>query len=200
MVDADIEVKRFRPCLGVRDDKRCLDRVLDGSCTSDCSVKVPVTRYDFQEEEWKSVSRIILKGMVRFWLFSRWYCTDNNGGYLPPTEEATLKTACENFTEIDRDDLIDVLDSHNGRVLPTEQIIKSNCIEIAKQKELIHDRRFVFPDVVFGGQVDTILYLKKFIKEMDLQMLSNFMRFCTGSDLVVKDVDSISVTFLILKA
>ncbi|KAJ8321444.1 hypothetical protein KUTeg_001002 [Tegillarca granosa] len=78
----------------------------------------------------------------------------------------------------------------------TEEYIYKSLVPTAKH----FLSRLKFPDVVFSGQVDTILYLKKFIKEMDLQMLSNFMRFCTGSDLVVKDVDSISVTFLILKA
>lgn len=263
LINADITIQRFRPLHGEKRSEHeagaGLGMIRDvltefwtefyERCTSGCSVKVPITRHDFQEEEWKAVSRIILKGWLDFGYFpvgiaptileeciyGKLYSNvlDTFFQYLPSSDAVTLKTACENFYEIDHDDLVDVLSSHNGRIIPTENNVKAICIEIAK-KELVHDPRFVvdmwkevltplseklplsefqgiykslipttkkilallsFPDVVSGGQSDTILYLKKFIKEMELEILKSFVRFCTGSDLLVKDVDCIKVTF-----
>lgn len=172
LINADITIQRFRPLHGGKRSEHeagaGLGMIRDvltkfwiefyERCTSGCSVKVPITRHDFQEEEWKAVSRIILKGWLDFGYFpvgiaptileeciyGKLYSNvlDTFFQYLPSSDAVTLKAACENFYEIDHDDLVDVLSSHNGRIIPTENNVEAICIEIAK-KELVHDPRFV---------------------------------------------------------
>jgi hypothetical protein len=52
-----------------------------------------------------------------------------------------------------------------------------------------------FPNVVSEGQLATTKYMKQLVKEMDESMLKKLLRFCTGSDLVVRDIKNINVEF-----
>lgn len=151
------------------------------TCTTGCVYKVPTTRHDMQEEEWRSVARILLKGWLDYGYFpvnlAPTFVEECLYGkpltntlevffnYLPQSESVTLKKACEDFESVEQDQLLDVLDSHHGRVLPTNENIKAVCYEIAG-KELIQDPRFV---------VDTwkevLAPLSKELTAADLQQL-----------------------------
>ena len=217
-------------------------------CTVGCAFKVPFTRHDFQQEEWRAVARIIVKGWRMYGYFPVSIapvmieeCLHDSHksnilevffNYLPASDSQVLRKACADFSSVESEEVIDILETHNGRKIPTKENIRALCSEIA-MKELIQDTKFIIevwkpvlspllpelgdlqelynnmipnnrrvvkllslPDATSLGQADTMTYLKRFLKEMDQEMLRNFIRFCTGSDLLLNHVKKIEVDFV----
>ena len=56
-----------------------------------------------------------------------------------------------------------------------------------------------FPDDMSATQTSTANFLKKFVREMEPDLLARFLRFCTGSDVLlidgVNDYKTISIRF-----
>ena len=217
-------------------------------CTVGCAFKVPFTRHDFQQEEWRAVARIIVKGWRMYGYFPVSIapvmieeCLHDSHksnilevffNYLPASDSEVLRKACTDFSSVESDEVIDILETHNGGKIPTKENIRALCSEIAI-KELLQDTKFIIevwkpvlspllpelgdllelydnmipnnrrvvkllslPNASSLGQADTMTYLKRFLKEMDQEMLRNFIRFCTGSDLLLNHVKKIVVDFV----
>ncbi|CAC5387040.1 unnamed protein product [Mytilus coruscus] len=212
-------------------------------CTNGCMYKVPILRHDFQEEEWEAVGRIILKGyldvgyfpvgisptIIEECLYGKFLSSllECFFHYILQSEVKCIKEAFEDFTSADKEELDDILGSHQSHSISTAENIKPLILEIAN-KELVQDPRFVvdawknvlkplahrvsqqelnslyqsvvpntkkvldllqFSDALSSGQANTIRFMKTFIRELDSEMIKLFLRYCTGSDLITKDIE-----------
>lgn len=119
---------------------------------------MPELRHEFQEEEWEAIGRIILKGYLDVGyfpisisptifeecLFSKFESNilECFFLYIPLSEVNCIKQAIENFDSVDKDELIEILDSHQSHVMPTKDNLKPLIIEIAN-KQMVQDPHFV---------------------------------------------------------
>ncbi|KAL3987646.1 hypothetical protein ACER0C_014761 [Sarotherodon galilaeus] len=142
--------------------------------------------------------------------------------YVSSQECDVLMEAVKNFSAVDLDDLVEVLDSYGCRKRITAETLPTILDEIA-HKELVQKpmfvidcwREIIYPHISLSPEALTKLFselqptskkvcqllrfavdltpqqkevknhLKRFIRELDNIKLQKFMRFCTGSDLIV---------------
>ncbi|CAI5686053.1 unnamed protein product [Oreochromis niloticus] len=230
----------------LRDVLTCFWHEFYERCTLGATVKVPFIRHDFPAEKWKAVGRILLKGyqecqyfpnklaipFLEQVLFSGVY-SDLKAHFLQfvsSQECDVLMEAVKNFSAVDLDDLVEVLDSYGCRKRITAETLPTILDEIA-HKELVQKPMFVidcwreiidshislspealtklfselqptskkvcqllkFAVDLTPQQKEVKNHLKRFIRELDNIKLQKFMRFCTGSDLIV--TNSIYVEF-----
>ncbi|XP_053734436.1 uncharacterized protein LOC128766904 [Synchiropus splendidus] len=224
----------------LRDVLSCFWQEFYERCTLGTIVKVPFIRHDFPEEKWKAVGRILVKGyqdccyfpnklafpFLEQVLFNCVY-SDPKAHFLQfvsSQERDVLMEAMKDFSEVDLDDLVEVLDSYGCRRRITAETFPTILLEIA-HKELVQKPMFVidcwrevtlqhisispealnklcsdlqptskkvcqllrFATDLTPKQKEVASHLKKFIRELDEVKLQKFLRFCTGSDLVVTD-------------
>lgn len=113
------------------------------NCTLGRTVKVPTLRHDFGEEEWKSVARILVYGFRKtgYWpiqisktflsqcllgheTFQMEELMNDFYNFVSVPDKEIFVKACSNFSEIDMDDLIEALDSHECKKIPKNDIFK----------------------------------------------------------------------------
>ncbi|XP_026017406.1 uncharacterized protein LOC143421518 isoform X2 [Maylandia zebra] len=230
----------------LRDVLTCFWHEFYERCTLGATIKVPFIRHDFPAEKWKAVGRILLKGyqecqyfpnklaipFMEQVLFSGVY-SDLKAHFLQfvsSQECDVLMEAVKDFSAVDLDDLVEILDSYGCRKRITAETLPTILDEIA-HKELVQKPMFVIdcwreiidPHISLSPEGLTKLFselqptskkvcqllkfavdltpqqkevknhLKRFIRELDNIKLQKFMRFCTGSDLIV--TNSIYVEF-----
>ncbi|XP_047212407.1 uncharacterized protein LOC124864186 [Girardinichthys multiradiatus] len=230
----------------LRDVLTCFWNEFYERCTLGTTVKVPFIRHDFPAEKWKAVGRILLKGyqdcqyfpnklaipFLEQVLFSSVY-SDLKAHFLQfvsSQECEVLREAVKNFSAVDQDDLVEVLDSYGCRkriiaeTLPTildeiahKELVQKPMFVIDCWREIIYPHISLSPEALIKlfsdlqptskkvcqllkfaedlspKQKDVGNHLKRFIRELDDIKLQKFMRFCTGSDLIV--TNSIFVEF-----
>ncbi|KAL4008656.1 hypothetical protein ACER0C_002508 [Sarotherodon galilaeus] len=219
----------------LRDVLTCFWHEFYERCTLGATVKVPFIRHDFPAEKWKAVGRILLKGYEECQYFPNKLAIPFleqvlfNGVYsdlkahflqfVSSQECDVLMEAVKNFSAVDLNDLMEVLDSYGCRKRITAETLPTILDEIA-HKELVQKPMFVIdcwreiinPHISLSPEALTKLFselqptskkvcqLLKFAvdltpqqKELDNIKLQKFMRFCTGSDLIV--TNSIYVEF-----
>ncbi|KAL3973707.1 hypothetical protein ACER0C_024914 [Sarotherodon galilaeus] len=230
----------------LRDVLTCFWHEFYERCTLGATVKVPFIGHDFPAEKWKAVGRILLKGYEECQYFPNKLAIPFleqvlfNGVYsdlkahflqfVSSQECDVLMEAVKNFSAVDLDDLVEVLDSYGCRKRITAETLPTILDEIA-HKELVQKPMFVIdcwreiinPHISLSPEALTKLFselqptskkvcqllkfavdltpqqkevknhLKRFIRELDNIKLQKFMRFCTGSDLIV--TNSIYVEF-----
>lgn len=205
-------------------------------CTTGAFKKVPCLRHDLKNH-WQIIAKIIFIGykQVDYFpidispIFIK-HCIGykeeddeellNNFYLVISSSDATiLKTALSDYDSVDKDELLDVLESIQCKIQPTKQNIKNTVVEIA-HKVLIQEPKFVidtwnlelqnlmtieqlhkiyenkeitykavYAKIIFKenmlleeNKVST--FLKKFLREADNNTLKNFLRFCTGADVI----------------
>jgi hypothetical protein len=206
-------------------------------CTIGTKFKIPILRHDFAEEEWRSVANIIVFGFKACGYFPiqlsqpflelcldgkpRASIIDAFFEIIPEDEAATLKKALSDYDLVDHDELLDILQIHDTKSLPTRQNIDKILNEIA-HKEIIQTPMFIvdcfhpvlkhlditddqlnhmysdliptpksvnqllkFPDVMCADEQTVANHLKRLIRELNVETLGKFVRFCTGSDLMI---------------
>ncbi|XP_038134767.1 uncharacterized protein LOC119779269 [Cyprinodon tularosa] len=127
-------------------------------CTLGTTVKVPFIRHDFTAEKWKAVGRILLKGYHDCQYFPNKLAipfleqvlfgavkSDLQGHFLQfvsSQECEVLREAVKNFSAVDLDDLLEVLDSYSCKKQITAENLYTIIDEIA-HKELVQKPMFV---------------------------------------------------------
>ncbi|XP_034074374.1 uncharacterized protein LOC117547703 [Gymnodraco acuticeps] len=230
----------------LRDVLSCFWQEFYERCTLGTTVKVPYIRHDFPAETWKAIGRILLKGhqdceyfpnklslpFLEQVLFDNVY-SDLKAYFMQfvsSQEREVLMQALTDFTAVDTDDLLEVLDSYGCRRKVSAENLPKIIEEIA-HKEMVQKPMFVidcwreinhqhlnlspealtkllsdlqpttkkvckllkFDVDLTTNQKEVANHLKRFIRELDESKLQKFLRFCTGSDLIV--TDSIYVGF-----
>ena len=230
----------------MRDVLSCFWHEFYERCTLGTAVKVPFIRHDFPAETWKAIGRILLKGyqdcqylpnklalpFLEQVLFKCVY-SDLNVHFLQfvsREERDIFMQAMSDFSTVDCDDLVEILDSYGCRrritakTLPTildeiahKELVQKPMFVIDCWREIIHHHLFLSPEALIElltdlqptskkvcqllkfandltpKQKEVRNHLKRFIRELDEIKLQKFLRFCTGSDLVI--TDSIYVEF-----
>ncbi|XP_030597977.1 uncharacterized protein LOC115796683 [Archocentrus centrarchus] len=218
-------------------------------CTLGTSVKVPFIRHDFKADTWKAIGRIFLRGyqdchylpiklaspFVEEMLFGVVYSdlTEVFLQFVSCQEREILRQALQDFSSIEADDLLEVLDNYECRRRASAENLQSILIEIS-HKELVQKPMFVidcwrdiakpqislhyeklrkmyddlkptskkvtrllkFPGDMTAKQKEVEHHLKRYIRELNEEKLGKFLRFCTGSDLIVSD--SVTVEFTVM--
>ncbi|KAL3866442.1 hypothetical protein ACJMK2_043738 [Sinanodonta woodiana] len=140
-------------------------------CCEGADIKVPILRHDMGEEEWKSVGRIICDGWSTLKYFPVQLAqpvledavfgmitvslTTTFLGFIPVSERTIIQAALDNFELVNMNDLLEVLESHECKKLPTPANIQSIIEEIA-HKEILQEPRFVIESwrKVFGTNLE----------------------------------------------
>lgn len=127
-------------------------------CTVGNCFKVPFLRHDFGKQEWESVGRIITFG----WQEQKYLpvklapvileqavlgnvesdLVDTFFKYVSESERLIFESCCSDFEGVDQEELLDILDVHGCRRMPTADNIKQILRELAHQK-LIQEPAFV---------------------------------------------------------
>ena len=215
-------------------------------CTLGTKSKIPCLRHDFAEKEWQSVANIILFGwdscryipiqlslpFLQLCLYGRVSANILDAFFevIPKDEAITLKNALSDWKLVDQDDLLDILELHECKTLPTshnitrllneiahKEIIQTSmfivdCFQpILKQADIAEDRliqlysdliptpkvvnrMFKFPDPMCAEEQTVANHLRRLIRELKSETLRKFVRFRTGSDLMVSK--EINVSFV----
>ncbi|XP_038132507.1 uncharacterized protein LOC119777620 [Cyprinodon tularosa] len=109
------------------------------SCTLGVEVKVPFIRHDFQCEEWQAVARVFVVGWKQAGYFpvklaipfleevlygsTTSSFKDSFLLYVSQEERSVLLKALEDFNSVDTDELLDVLDAHECKQVPTKDTL-----------------------------------------------------------------------------
>ncbi|CAG5980160.1 unnamed protein product, partial [Menidia menidia] len=109
------------------------------SCTLGVEVKVPFIRHDFQCEEWQAVARVFVIGWKQAGYFpvklaipfleevlygsTTSSFKDSFLLYVSQEERSVLLKALEDFNSVDTDELLDVLDAHECKQVPTKDTL-----------------------------------------------------------------------------
>lgn len=127
-------------------------------CTMGSSFKVPFLRHDFGQMHWESVGRIIAFG----WKKEKYLpvkiapvileqaafgsaksdVIENFLKFVPESEQAVFEAWRSDFTTVDKEELLEVLDGHSCRKTPTENNAEEILQELA-HKKLIQEPAFV---------------------------------------------------------
>ncbi|XP_061576483.1 uncharacterized protein LOC133442491 [Cololabis saira] len=216
-------------------------------CTLGTTLKVPFLRHDFCAATWKAIGRILLKGfqdckylpikLAPPFLEEMLYGAVHSDlktsflQFVSSQEQDVLKTALDDFSSVDDDDLLEVLDRYECR----KRVTAANLPEILKEishKELVQKPMFVidcwreitqpqihlnsgeltkmysdlkptpkkvagilnFPTGMTSKQAEVAQHLKRYVRELTEEKLGRFLRFCTGSDLLVSMVIKVEFT------
>lgn len=127
-------------------------------CTVGNCFKVPYLRHDFGKQEWESVGRIITFGWQEYKYLPvkiapvileqavsgsvEGDLVDTFLKYVSESERLTFESCCSDFEGVDQEELLDILDVHGCRRMPTADNIKQILRELAHQK-LIQEPAFV---------------------------------------------------------
>ncbi|XP_028291708.1 uncharacterized protein LOC114463690 [Gouania willdenowi] len=109
------------------------------SCTLGVEVKVPFIRHDFQCEEWQAVARVFVVGWKQAGYFpvklaipfleevlygsTTSSFKDSFLLYVSQEERSVLLKALEDFNSVDTDELLDILDAHECKQVPTKDTL-----------------------------------------------------------------------------
>lgn len=109
------------------------------SCTLGVEVKVPFIRHDYQCEEWQAVARVFVVGWKQAGYFpvklavpfleevlygsTTSSLKDSFLLYVSQEERSVLIRALEDFNSVDTDELLDVLDAHECKQVPTKDTL-----------------------------------------------------------------------------
>lgn len=142
-----------------------------------------------------------------------------------------LRQALQDFSSVEPDDLLDVLDNYECRRKPSADTLPQILMEIS-HKELVQKPMFVidcwrditqsqislnyeklskmyadlkpttkkvlrllkFPADMRAKQKEIEHHLRRYIRELDEEKLGKFLRFCTGSDLIVSETITVEFT------
>ncbi|KAG9272835.1 hypothetical protein AMEX_G4595 [Astyanax mexicanus] len=256
IMNASLTVKRLLPDSSLeagagsgvlRDVYSCFWTEFYERCTLGTTLKVPFLRHDFTAEKWKAVGRILLKGFqdckyipVKLALpfleevFFGTVCSDLRAHFLQFVscqDRDILCRALDDFTSVDLDDLLEILNTFECRRHVTAATLAEILNEIS-HKELVQKPMFVidcwrevtqlqttlsceeltkmysdlkptpkkvakmlmFPTEMTSKQAEVATHLRRYVRELDEDKLGRFLRFCTGSDLVVSS--TIGVDFI----
>lgn len=83
--------------------------------------------------------------------------------FLSPAERDLVKCALDRFEEVDNTDLLEFLESHHCRKLPSKDNVKSIVLELA-HKELIQAPKYVIVCFAVILKVWSLFQLKKLLK------------------------------------
>ncbi|XP_057689288.1 uncharacterized protein LOC130920718 isoform X2 [Corythoichthys intestinalis] len=127
-------------------------------CTTGTSFKVPFLRHDFGEMQWESVGRIISFGWAREKYlpikiapvileqaalgYVKSDIVENFLNYMPEHERVVFETWRSDFKSVDQEDLMEILDNHSCRRLPTE-INANDIIHELAHKTLVQEPAYV---------------------------------------------------------
>ena len=122
-------------------------------CTLGNSFKMPCLRHDFGKAEWQSVAKIIIFGYTRAGYFpirmSRVFMEQCLYGqiisdltkafltFIPESDAQILNDGLKDISSIQMEELLDVLDQHEVKVLPNENNLGKIVNEVV-HKELVH--------------------------------------------------------------
>nr|XP_020470855.1 uncharacterized protein LOC109968716 [Monopterus albus] len=127
-------------------------------CTMGNSFKVPYLRHDFGKQEWESIGRIIKFG----WQKERYLpvklspvlleqavfgsvesdLVDSFFKYVSASERVIFESCCSDFEGVDQEELLEIMDIHSCRRIPTADNIEQILRELAHQN-LIQEPAFV---------------------------------------------------------
>lgn len=126
-------------------------------CNLGTMAKLPCLRHDFGEKEWNAVGKLLFERQaqkyfpVRFvqpfieqWLYGRIHFSlqEHFLLHVSESEAATLKSALQDFDEIDFEEVLDVMVFYDSRKLLTKNTLPQMIEEMA-HKELIQAPMFV---------------------------------------------------------
>ena len=121
-------------------------------CTLGNSVRVPALRHDMQYEHWKATAQILVMGFkqtgylpvylaipfvaVCLQVDQEHLCNQENLvsaflNYIPESDKEILQMATRDLSEVDQDELLDIMASHDVKVLLKQDNIKDVIAEIA---------------------------------------------------------------------
>ncbi|CAH1119048.1 unnamed protein product [Phaedon cochleariae] len=134
-------------------------QVFYDKCTAGTSLKVPCLRDDFGSNEWEAIAKIIGMGWTeqRYFpiLLSPVFIMNTLGiafndedvikdflKYISESEAETIKTALENFEEVEVEDLLDFFSNFDTKRLVTKNNLNSVLLGVA-HKELLQKPEFI---------------------------------------------------------
>ncbi|KAL3978283.1 fumarate hydratase, class II [Sarotherodon galilaeus] len=190
-------------------------------CTTGNVHEVHFLRHDFGQQEWESVGRINAFGWVRekylpvkiapgileqaAFGYVKSDIVENFLKFMPESERTVLEAWRSDFSTVDQEGLVDILDNHSCRKIPTAYNATEVLLELA-HKTLVQEPAYVieqwartlrtawkslcdlsscltFPETMTAHQKVIQKYLTTYVKNAGKQHLCLFLRFCTGSDL-----------------
>jgi len=128
--------------------------------TTGCHWKIPIIRHDFQDEQWRAIGKIIFIGwrdiqylplslalpFMEYVICGTVINNDNlvEGFFntLPFKSKDSLQTALIDFKQTDKDELLDILQEFDCRLIVNEKNIKDVIFEIA-HKEIIQRPKYI---------------------------------------------------------
>lgn len=127
-------------------------------CTVGSAFKVPFLRHDFGQQQWESVGRIIAFGWEREKYlpvkiapvileqaalgYVRSDVVENFLKYMPESERTVFESWRSDFYTVDQEELIEILDNHSCRRMPTASNVSDILQELA-HKTLIQEPAYV---------------------------------------------------------
>lgn len=127
-------------------------------CTLGNAFKVPFLRHDFGKQQWKSIGRIIAFGWQREKYLPvklapvimeqavfggvKSDLLENFLKYIPESESLTLESCRSNFNSVDQEELLEILEVHSCRKMPTANNFEEILQELA-HKRLIQEPAYV---------------------------------------------------------
>ncbi|CAI5655050.1 unnamed protein product [Oreochromis niloticus] len=128
------------------------------SCTLGVEVKVPFIRHDFQCEEWQAIARVFVVGWKQAGYFpvklaipfleeilygsTTSSLKDSFLLYVSQEERSVLLKALDDFSSVDTDELLEVLDAHECKQVPTKDTLLPVLAQIG-HKVIIQAPMFV---------------------------------------------------------
>lgn len=128
--------------------------------TTGCNWKIPIIRHDFQDEQWRAIGKIIFIGwrdiqylplslalpfmeyVICGTVVNNQYLVDGFLNTLPFKSKDILQNALKDFKQIDEDELLDILQEFDCRLVVNEKNIKDVVSEIA-HKEIIQRPKYI---------------------------------------------------------
>ncbi|XP_030609353.1 uncharacterized protein LOC115797005 [Archocentrus centrarchus] len=127
-------------------------------CTTGTAYKVPFLRHDFGQQEWESVGRIIAFG----WATEKYLpvkiapaileqaafgyvksdIVENFLKFMPESEHTVLEAWQSDFSSVDQEELVDILDNQSCRRMPTACNATEVLMELA-HKTLVQEPAYV---------------------------------------------------------
>ena len=132
-------------------------------CTMGTDLKVPCLRHDYEVADWQSIASVLAMGWLTQGIFpirlSRnfinccLYGMEMNSDdqqklinefllFVPVSERSVFEVALTQYEDVDGDELIEALSSHDCKVLATKDTIRNTIWQIA-HKELVQEPSFI---------------------------------------------------------
>ncbi|KAK5647928.1 hypothetical protein RI129_002820 [Pyrocoelia pectoralis] len=185
-------------------------------CTTGTTFKIPYLRHDYSHTHWESVAKVFLKGYRQDGYFPIKLCPafvnnilEKNIGkdeliknflqYVSESEAEILKTALENYDEVNSDEILEILNNFDSKWIPNKNNIKQLVGDISHKdiyKNLNPLPKNILEKMVCSNSTNIIVtedtvfgYLKKYIRESEKKTREQFLRYCTGSNIVNKEMN-----------